>query len=298
MVSASRGFGFIVLLLVYAAAGLLGVIVFGLAEGWGFFLRLFAADAAATLFVWLTGLILKNASVYDPYWSVAPIVMLSLGALHLGALSSGALLLGAAVALWGIRLTAHWSTTFAGLHVQDWRYTMLKESRPRLWFLVNLFGINLFPTVVVFMALAPAFQLLMNFREINPGFILGLAVCLSAVALQQTADAQLQRFRKRPESGGHVIRAGVWRYSRHPNYLGEILMWWGVCLAALSAPGASALYAIGPLVNTLMFIFISIPLMERRQLRSKAEYAAYKAETGMLLPRLRRRRDTAAPPPG
>jgi steroid 5-alpha reductase family enzyme len=286
MVKTSRGFGFFVLLLVYIAAALLGVAVFRLLPGWGFYPRLFAADAAATLLVWLAGLLLRNASVYDPYWSVAPIVLLILGGLHLGALNAGALLLGAAVALWGIRLTAHWSTTFVSLRTQDWRYTMLKASQPRLWFLINLFGINLFPTVVVFLALAPAFQLMLNYRAVNPGILLGLLVCLAAVALQYAADTQMRRFREKPENRGRVNRAGVWKYSRHPNYLGEILMWWGVCLAALSVPGASVLYAIGPLVNTLMFVFISIPMMERRQLRGKGEYADYKAETGMLLPRL------------
>ena len=288
MIRTSRGLGLVVLLITYIAAALIGVAVFGALDGLGFYPRLFAADAAATLFVWFVGLLLQNASVYDPYWSVAPVVMLLLGSVYLGALNAGTLLLGAVVALWGVRLTAHWSTTFINLGAQDWRYTMLRASKPRLWFLVNLFGINLFPTVVVFLVLAPAFEFARYSTTVNLVTVLGLLICLASVTLQLTADAQLRRFRGKPENRGRVNRTGVWKYSRHPNYLGEILMWWGVCVTALSSPGASALYAVGALVNTLMFVFISIPMMERRQQSGKAEYADYMAETGMLLPRLRK----------
>jgi steroid 5-alpha reductase family enzyme len=104
----------------------------------------------------------------------------------------------------------------------------------------------------------------------------------------------MRHFRKQPENRGHVNRQGLWKYSRHPNYLGEILMWWGVCLLSLSAPGGSPVFAVGALVNTLMFVFVSVPLMERRQLSGKREYAAYKSETGALLPRLRTPEEAAA----
>ena len=286
MIKASRTAGFLVLLLVYIVASLAGIAVFHLLGSWWFYARLFAADVAATLVVWLAGLLLRNASVYDPYWSVAPLVLLPLGAAALGVFNAGLLAAFAAVALWGLRLTAHWANTFVNLKTQDWRYTQLMVERRSLWFLVNLFGIHLFPTVVVFLALAPAFQYAQDFRSLNLLAILGLVVCVSAAVLQYVADAQMRLFRKQPENRGCVNRLGVWKYSRHPNYLGEILMWWGICLMSLSAPGASPLYAVGALVNTLMFVFISVPMMERRQLDHKPEYAAYRAESGMLLPKL------------
>ena len=283
-IKSSRAAGLVVLVLVYAAAACAGAIVFRAAGAWDFYPRLFAADAAATLVVWLVGVFLGNASVYDPYWSVAPVLLLLLGASRSGGYNTGLLLLGAVVALWSIRLTVHWFTTFENLKHQDWRYSMLKNAHPGLWFLVNLFGINLFPTIVVFLALAPAFQFAAIYSGLRPLTVLGLAVSLSAVTLQHTADTQMRRFREKPENRGRVNRAGVWKTIRHPNYLGEILMWWGVCLAALSQPGASLSAAAGAVVNTLMFVFVSVPMMERRQLQNKSEYAEYKAETGALLP--------------
>jgi steroid 5-alpha reductase family enzyme len=85
---------------------------------------------------------------------------------------------------------------------------------------------------------------------------------------------------------GGVNCEGVWRYIRHPNYLGEILMWWGVYFMMLSADASLWPALIGPLCNTLLFVTVSIPLMEGRQLRNKPGYSDYRARTGMLLPRL------------
>lgn len=284
--ASERKSGFLVLLAVYFFACVLGVLIFQLLSGSAFYLRLFTADLAATLFVWMMGTMLDNASVYDPYWSVAPVVILILGVLQLRLFSAGAIMLTVVVLIWGVRLTVHWSTTFQGLKHQDWRYTQLQERYPKLWFAINLFGIHLFPTVVVFSVLVPAFEFIMGYTSLSPGILLGLLVSLFAVFLQYAADNQMRAFRRRPENAGRVNCGGLWKYSRHPNYLGEVLMWWGIFLTMLSARPSAWLLAAGPLFNTLMFLFISIPLMEKRQLQRRPEYADYMSQTGRLLPRL------------
>ena len=151
---------------------------------------------------------------------------------------------------------------------------MLKEEhRSRSGFLSICSAFNLFPTVVVFLALAPAFQYVLNFRVAEPscrpraaGLRLRRRLCSTS------SDAQMRQFRKTTgEQGARQQRMGVRKYSRHPNYLGEILMWWGICLISLSAPGASPVCTPSArFVNTLMFAFISVPMMERRQLEPKA----------------------------
>lgn len=283
---ASRQFGLIMLLFIYIVAVLIGILVFRILDGAGLYLRLFVADIAATVFVWLLSIILNNSSVYDPYWSVAPVVMLVLAEIHLGIFHTGALLMTAVILIWSIRLTAHWSTTFKNLKIQDWRYTQLRQAHPRLWLIINLFGIHLFPTLVVFFVLIPALQFVLNFTAMNLGVAIGMLVSLSAVFLQYKADTHMRLFRQDPANLGHVNRIGIWKYSRHPNYLGEILMWWGVYLMLLFSVPFNWLYIIGPIVNTLMFIFISIPLMESRQMQNKPEYIDYKEKTGMLLPQI------------
>ena len=112
-------------------------------------LRLFVADFVATVFVWLWGVIFRNSSVYDPYWSVAPPLMLTGYAVYCGAFTLPVILMLIAVWYWAIRLTVNWAYTFPNLNKQDWRYDMYKERFPRLWHIVNFTGINLIPTVVI-----------------------------------------------------------------------------------------------------------------------------------------------------
>lgn len=110
---------------------------------------------------------------------------------------------------------------------------------------------------------------------------LALVISLGAAAMQGIADIQMHRFRK--HRTGTFIRTGLWKYSRHPNYLGEILMWWGVALAVVSVyPGVWYLCA-GAAANTVLFLAVSIPLADDRQAK-KEGFANYKAHTRMLLP--------------
>ena len=99
--------------------------------------------------------------------------------------------------------------------------------------------------------------------------------------MQGIADIQMHKYRKNRNSA--FIRVGLWKHSRHPNYLGEILMWWGVALAVVcAAPNAWYLIA-GAIANTVLFFSVSIPMADKRQSR-KDGFAEYKKQTRMLLP--------------
>ncbi len=273
----NRRIGFGVIALIYAAAIALGVLLYRALPG-AFWQKLLAADVAATVFVFAFSVLLKNASVYDPYWSVQPVVILCGFACMRGLTPPGAALL-LLVSLWGVRLTANWAYTFHGLAYQDWRYTMLHEQTGALYPLVNLFGIHLFPTLVVYCVTLPAALVIERGAAWSPLCLPGLLLSLFAIVLQGVSDLQLHRFRKVHRSG--FIREGFWRHSRHPNYLGEILMWWGVAFASIAALRGVWQLVLGALLNTLMFLLISIPMADRRQAR-KDGFAAYKAETHAL----------------
>ena len=287
----SRSWSFVVITLIYLIATAIGAWVFALLSESHFLVRLFAADFAATVLVWLWGVVFSNSSVYDPYWSVAPPLMLTGYALYVGAGSLPVVLLQIAVWYWAIRLTGNWAYTFPNLNKQDWRYDMYKERFPRLWHIVNFTGINLMPTIVVFLAMVPGFLLIDMSAEtqLNTDIFTwaGFVVCLSAATLQLVSDTQAHRFRKTHR--GEVCTVGLWSRSRHPNYLGEILMWWGVYLMFLTAAGellswrGVLLPAAGALANTCLFLFISIPMMEKRQMANKPAYAEYRKTVRMLL---------------
>ena len=116
---------------------------------------------------------------------------------------------------------------------------------------------------------------------LNVGVIIFLLLSVFAFSLQGVADLQMHRYRKNRTTA--FIETGLWKYSRHPNYLGEILMWWGISIASLFALGFSVELLFGATVNTFLFFFVSIPMADRRQSR-KEGFADYKARTNALLP--------------
>lgn len=278
----SRGLSFLFTLAVYLLALAAGLFVYRHMRG-GALIRVFVADVAATVLIYLVSLPLENASVYDPYWSVAPVTILPLATAEFGVWNAGTVALLACVCYWGARLTANWAYVFRGYDHQDWRYTMLREKSGAMYPLVSLFGIMLFPTLVVYLCLLPALQYIQT-GGVNLFTLLGFALCLSAATLQLVADIQLHSFQKRAANRGQIIRSGVWRHSRHPNYLGEILMWWGVYLIMLSVLPRLWPLGVGALANTLMFQFISIPMAETRLAGCKEGFDCYVAETNRLLP--------------
>jgi steroid 5-alpha reductase family enzyme len=282
----------LIILLVYLAAGFLAVLVFRLNHSPSLLWRIFLADISATFFVYLAGLPLQNASVYDPYWSVAPVFLLAMLAGHVQSITTGEILLLVAVGFWGVRLTANWLVTFRNLLHQDWRYDYYKKTYPVWYPLISLFGIHLFPTLVVFAALVPAILYLKDGRS-NILTAAGFAVCLIATALELFADAQLHAFQRENQDRSRVIRSGLWRICRHPNYLGEILMWWGVSLFLISVRPDLWWTGTGALVNTLMFLFISVPLAEKRMLAYKPAFEEYARAVPMLLPLGQKRSEKA-----
>ena len=271
-----------IIAVIYLIAAFVGYLVFhrlkgAMSELWA----LFVADVVATIVVWFFGLVFKNVSVYDPYWSVAPPVMFTAWAIYKSTFTLPVILLLVAIWYWGIRLTVNWAFTFKGLSHEDWRYTRYRETQSPFFFqITNFFGLNMMPTVLVFVAMLPGFGLFDAVSSANLLTWLGFVICLMAATIQLVADTQIHRFRE--THIGQYCDVGCWKHGRHPNYLGEISMWWGVWTMYASFYGLDWLI-IAPVAMTALFLFISIPMMERRQLQNKPGYAEYKKKTRMLI---------------
>ncbi len=277
----NRVLSLLLIVAVYLLAVAGGLACFKFLQGQGsisFELMLLFADVFATVIVFIFSLIFRNASVYDPYWSVQPPVIFF--ALLLS--NSGTFfcwLLFAAVLFWALRLTANWAYNFTGFEYQDWRYTMLKEKSGRAYPLINFLGIHLFPTLVVYLCILPAAEAVRLGAELRPLCLPFIVLSFLSPLFQGIADIQMHKFRR--EGSGGFIRTGLWKHSRHPNYACEILMWWGVGLACFFALDYQLPLLTGALVNTLMFLFISIPMADKRQSR-KPGFEEYKKSTRML----------------
>ena len=151
---------------------------------------------------------------------------------------------------WGVRLTYNWARSWPGLHHTDWRYVILRDKAPKLWVLSDLFGIHLFPTVeVLFGAERSLGRAHAGHRSAFVARRLALIVTASAITIETVADQQLVAFAKvkRP---GEIIKAGLWKYSRHPNYFGELSFWWGLYVFGLAADRSFVWTIAGPLMMT------------------------------------------------
>ena len=272
----------VIIAIVYLIAAAAGCLAFNQLDGilheyWA----LFWADVVATIIVWGFGLFYKNVSVYDPYWSVFPPIAFTAWSFHKTVFSLPVALLLVAVWYWGIRLTGNWTYTFKGLDHEDWRYTRYRETQSPLFFhIINFFGLNMMPTVVVFGAMLPGLGLFESNASARLLTWVGFAMCLLSATIQLVADTQIHRFRD--SHPGQYCNVGLWRHGRHPNYFGEIMMWWGVWVMYASLFGFDWLI-LGPIAITTLFLCISIPMMERRQLQNKPGYAEYKKQTRRLI---------------
>ena len=275
----SRTLSFIAVAIIYIICTLVGLGQYGYLP-FSTPINLLIADTVATIVCFIFSLIFKNSSVYDPYWSVAPIVIVIGYAIANGLNALGIVLL-VAVCYWGIRLTANWAYTFKGLTHQDWRYTMLCEKTGKFYPIINFIGIHYVPTLVVYGCILPAVMVIENKPDINALSIIFACVSVAAATMQGVADIQMHKYRKNKTTS--FIRNGLWRNSRHPNYLGEILMWWGIGLSAVCAMPNMWYLIFGAVANTVLFLSVSIPMADGRQSR-KEGFAQYKAETRALLP--------------
>ncbi|MBR2070047.1 MAG: DUF1295 domain-containing protein [Clostridia bacterium] len=276
----SRTFSFILIALIYVVAALFGVWAYVALAQMDVWLRLLIADVFATVITFVFSVLFKNASVYDPYWSVQPIVIVFAFAFY-NSITLPKILLLIAIAFWGVRLTANWAVNFYGLNYQDWRYTMLKEKTGVFYPIINFTGIHMVPTLIVYACTLPAVYVILSDMPITPIAICCFALSVIAVVIQGSADYQMYKFRLNKTS--MFINVGLWKYSRHPNYFAEILMWWSVALFAVSVLGFKWYLILGAILNNLLFLFVSIPLADGKQSK-KEGFEDYKKSTRMLLP--------------
>jgi steroid 5-alpha reductase family enzyme len=245
------------------------------------------ADGAATVVIFIFSLILKNSSMYDPYWSVYPIFIAFWWMAEFGDAGNTVrnLLATGLVVAWGVRLTYNWARSWPGMVHEDWRYTKLSDDTGPLYWLVSFLGIHLFPTVLVFLGCIPLYFIFQDPSAL--GFIDALAVVVTAgaITIEAVADNQLRAFRlARTESSPKIMATGLWGWSRHPNYFGEIMFWVGIFLFTLPQFMAGEYWIIAGMASMIvLFVFISIPMMEKREMR-KEGYDLYKKRVSFLVP--------------
>jgi len=277
-----------VVIVAYTLAGMAAV-------GVGFWLRaapplavVGLADLAATVVIFVFSVITRNSSLYDPYWSVAPVPIALYWLTRPGSdgfANPRHVLIFGLLCVWALRLTGNWALQWRGLEHEDWRYQDIQRQTGAWYWPVSFLGIHLMPTVLVFLgclALWPALS--GRGSTLNWLDLLAVLVTLGAVLLEGTADIQMRRFRRAPDYHTRSVPPGLWSISRHPNYFGEVLFWWGLYLfVPLAYPGFWWVI-IGPLAILLLFLGASIPLMERHLRAGHPSYGDYQRRVSIFVP--------------
>lgn len=247
-----------------------------------------AGRAAALVFAYMSlwfvvALLRRRNDLADVAWGLGFAVLAWAGVLGQPRAAPRMLLLAALTTIWGVRLAAHiWSRH--RVSAEDPRYRRWREEWGRWWAVRSYLQVFLLQGVFMLLVSAP----LLVTAAAPPSALGALDVAGSAVwafglAFEAVADAQLAAFKRDPASRGKVMQSGLWRYSRHPNYFGEVVLWWGVGIVALGVP-SGWLGLIGPTTITFLLLKVSgVPMLERRREGGEA-YEAYKRRTSVFLP--------------
>lgn len=242
-----------------------------------------AALAAAFTALWAVSLPLKNASIVDMWWGPAFVLAAALYAGAAPAVGPRGLAVIGVIVLWAGRLAWHIGRRNVG-HGEDPRYAAWRVQHGPRWWWRSLFQVFLLQATVAWIVSWPIGAAVAGVAAAFPTSwdIVGLAVALGGLLVEAIADDQLRRF-KRTAPRGAICDRGLWRYSRHPNYFGESLVWWGLFGVAAGAGGWWTL--VSPVLMTWLLLRVSgVTMLEAGLARSKPGYAEYVRRTSAFVP--------------
>ncbi len=248
------------------------------------YLLVYAVLLAGFCLVFLIGKRSRKHDLIDIFWGLGFVLSAILSwLLGTRSLAAGAITL--LTLLWGGRLSWYLAHRNLG-KPEDFRYQAMRQRWKRRFELVMFlrmyllqFALNaLIGFPIVYTNLEPSG---------GPGLLLslGILVWLTGFLFEVIGDEQLRRFKQNPENKGRLITTGLWAWTRHPNYFGEAVLWWGIYLIALSADPGRFWLIFSPAAITLLLLFVSgVPMLERKY-EGRADWEAYKKRTSKFFPR-------------
>lgn len=241
----------------------------------------FLAALLLMLGVWLASLVYRDASLVDRFWGAGFVLLAWVYWLVAGSPVAGFLPV-LAVSLWGGRLSLYLSWRNWG-HGEDYRYREMRETHGARFPLVSLVTVFLLQGVILWLVAMPLLPAASGTSLQPVWLLLGILLWSVGFAWEAIGDWQMARFKADPANRGQVMDRGLWRYSRHPNYFGEIVLWWGFYLMALAAGGWWTIF--GPALMTFLLVRVSgVALLEKKLNETRPAYRDYVQRTNALLP--------------
>jgi steroid 5-alpha reductase family enzyme len=235
--------------------------------------------------VWGLSLVLRNASIVDTFWGLGFVLVAWVTFFAATGYIGRRFLLAGLVTIWGVRLAVHIAGRSWG-QGEDRRYrAWRKRAGSRFWWmsLFTVFGVQGILLWVIALGVQ-AGQIAGSPAAFTWLDALGALLWAVGFGFEAVADRQLTLFKSNPANQGHVMDRGLWAYSRHPNYFGEMLMWWGVFLVVLPTP-AGLWTIVSPLTITFLLLRVSgVTLLEKTIVDSRPGYADYQRRTSAFFP--------------
>lgn len=236
------------------------------------------------------GQIVSNNSIVDIAWGLGFVIVAISTYFIKSDMSLRSTLLTCIITIWGVRLSLYIGKRNIGKG-EDYRYVNMRKrwgtTLPRLKAFLNVYVLQ---GVLLYIIAQPI--LLVN-GNVNTDLklldYLGLAVWIIGFLFEALGDYQLRKFKSDPKNKGKIMKYGLWKYTRHPNYFGEATMWWGILLIALSS-SLNLLIIISPTIMTLLLLFVSgVPLLEKKY-KDNREFIEYAKITNKFIPGLPKKR--------
>ena len=250
---------------------------------------IFSINLAAVVLVmiigWLISLVIKNVTVVDSLWGLGFVAIAWLSVLLTDGFWGRGLLIACLVTVWGLRLTAYltWRNWGKG---EDPRYGSWRKKSGKHFWIISLFKVFLLQSLFLW-AIAVTVQYGVIFKTAEgltwlDGF--GVTLWVIGFVFEAVGDWQLAAFKSNPANKGKVMDRGLWAYTRHPNYFGECLIWWGIFFITLSVPN-SWWTVISPVIITAVLLKMTgVPLTEKLLLDRRPGYRAYVERTHAFFP--------------
>ncbi len=232
--------------------------------------------------IFIIAILLKNNSIVDIFWGLGFILIMLFSSNFKISDNLATTLFNVSVILWGLRLSLHIlirnHNKEEDFRYQNWRKTW------KHFYLRSFLQIFMLQGFIMWLISIPIIKF--NYSSINEFsifFIIGMSIFLFGFIFETISDYQLHIFKKNKSNKGKIITIGLWKYSRHPNYFGEALLWWGLGISALKNIGDIYLL-ISPLISTLLLRYVSgVPMLEEKY-KDNPEFIEYSKKTSVFFP--------------
>ena len=242
--------------------------------------------------VFVLGQIIKNNSIVDIFWGIGFVIIVTYFLILSPNYIRGSFVflakhfVNGCIIIWGLRLAVYIFIRNAGKG-EDWRYVNFRKAWGKHQWVGAFFQVYMLQGFLMLIVALPIIHVNESFQTANYLTYVGFIVWITGFFFEAIGDYQLQKFKKYPANKGKPMNSGLWKYTRHPNYFGEMIMWWGIWMMSVNffTPIQTCISLLSPLTVTFLLTKVSgVPMLEKKY-KNNLEYLEYIKSTPSLFPK-------------